>query len=308
MDGKIAGVSVTIGPDKAKKLEARAKEMLELAWISRKALKEYAGLCSWVSSIVRSMRPYCRMIWAAATSHPAGRESWDKVAGPRVRWALRWIIAAVQLQLGTFSRTFPLVPPSEVCVITFDASLTGGGATLHMQEDASGKPVAYLHGTWSDQDENELGANRVNPKFQAHWEAYMLLRAVSAWNEVLKQPFKLTLRGDALGVLQGVVAGRARNPGVNLVIAEMQLRLTATAHDLSAVHWWSEHNKVCDDLSRMTDSDQPPREVAGARCDEMSRPQEWQFLGRPGIADPDAWGDCPAKVLQESESAEECPV
>ena len=80
----------------------------------------------------------------------------------------------------------------------------------------------------------------------------MLLVAISTWIDLLKgHTGQFVIVGDAQGVLQSVVAVRAKNPGVNLVVAEAQLRLGRTQFDLTAVHWWSEQNTVSDELSRM---------------------------------------------------------
>ena len=67
------------------------------------------------------------------------------------------------------------------------------------------------------------------PSFQPDWEAYALLLALWIWRQLLGQ-FRgvLRLRGDALGVLQSVIRRRARNPRLNLIVAEAQLVLGHT--------------------------------------------------------------------------------
>ena len=112
----------------------------------------------------------------------------------------------------------------------------------------------YLHVEWTSADEAALGAWRGDAGSQAIWEAYALLIAVNTWRDALVQMYgTIELRGDAQGVLQAVLARRARCPAVNLVVAEVQLVLGASMHDVFAAHVWSEDNDVADDLSRLAE-------------------------------------------------------
>ena len=81
--------------------------------------------------------------------------------------------------------------------------------------------------------------------------------------------------GGAQGVLQDVIKGRAKSAAINLLIAEIQLVLAPMSYDLMAVHWWSEHNSVCDALSRP--KEEVPAELRHtARADCQRR--HWHFL------------------------------
>ena len=120
-----------------------------------------------------------------------------------------------------------------------------------------------------------LEATNVDAGHQAAWEAYALLLALCTWIGHLVQGFRLTLKGDAQGVLQDVVKGRAKSAAINLLIAEIQLVLAPMAYGLTATHWWSEHNHVCDALSRPK-QDVPTILRPVARVDCVRR--HWHFL------------------------------
>ena len=103
----------------------------------------------------------------------------------------------------------------------------------------------------------------------------MLLVALWSWRAKFSSPSaRLILRGDAKGVLQDVVAQRARNPGINLIIAEMQLALARSAMDLTALHWWSEDNELCDMLSRGV----VPPILHSSTCVAATRRIPWKML------------------------------
>ena len=76
VDGTISGVNVTITSEKVKNLGDRANEMLATQFTNRNKAKEFAGLVAWIASVVKAMRPYSRIVWAAALAKPAGKETW----------------------------------------------------------------------------------------------------------------------------------------------------------------------------------------------------------------------------------------
>ena len=108
----------------------------------------------------------------------------------------------------------------------------------------------------------------------------MLLVAVHNWKELLvKAHGKLYIHGDAKGVLQAVVRRQAKNPDMNLIVMEIQLELGMTMFDVTAAHFWSEENDVCDSLSRVHEGKMVPNEVANAETWEACR-KAWTFVGR----------------------------
>ena len=145
-----------------------------------------------------------------------------------------------------------------------------------MQYDQLDAPISqYWSANWSDADRRAIEADQEDPKDQACWEAFALLLALNTWKELVEDPrASLALRGDAQGVLQDVIAGRAKSPRLNRIIAEMQLVLAPRARDLWAIHWWSERNIMCDNLSRGLGHDQ----LHDAERVAVSRECNWQML------------------------------
>ena len=143
----------------------------------------------------------------------------------------------------------------------------------------------YLTATWTSEDEKLLDARCGDPASQAIWEAYAMVLALATWAPYLPNGrCKLQLRGDAQGVLQSVLARRAKCPQINKIIAETQLILGATMYDLYAAHVWSEHNDVADSLSRLNEGATVPDECAEAICDVVA-PPVWAFLGSSTVID-----------------------
>lgn len=258
---RVIAVEVSINDDKATSLLLTAGAFLREQRIERREVKKFAGLCSWVGSIIPAMRPYTQMLWAAACAAPSGSETRDRLCTARVGLPLRWISSFAAEGMVQVTRRFPLDPPEVGPVITFDASLTGGGATLQVGDG----PTLWLATRWTDADRRVLAASRDDPADQPVWEAFALLLAICTWSTQLQEAEgKLHVRGDAKGVLQAVVFGKAKAPKVNLIIAEAQLILGRSMHALTAAHYWSEENQVCDALSRLHE---------GARCPDMLSPE-----------------------------------
>ena len=101
---------------------------------------------------------------------------------------------------------------------------------------------------------------------QATLEAYALLISVATWAKVLvNAQGALHIRGDALGVLQGMLKFKAKDPVLNAMAGEMAYLIAPIGLDLRAAHIWSERNDVCDHLSRLAPDVLPERtELEGA--------------------------------------------
>ena len=243
------GVEVSLAQEKCSKVGTDAAALAACALVQRKTLREFAGFTSWIAVVLPCVRPFAQMIWAAACAQPRGAETKHHVASKRVALPLQWFQALATESFVSLVRRCPARVPDRGPMVTFDASLTGGGATLHSSGDAAAAPDAWLALAWTQSDRRALCAEEGDPAFQAHWEAYALLIAVWSWRHLLKaEAGPLTVRGDAKGVLQSVVARRSKNPTINLIVAELQLALSHTDYDIFATHFWSERNVVCDRL------------------------------------------------------------
>ena len=69
---------------------------------------------------------------------------------------------------------------------------------------------------------------------------------------------KITIIGDASGVISDMVAMRARAPGINNLIKEASLHLAPLGLDLQCLHVWAELNTQADELSRLDDENTVP--------------------------------------------------
>ena len=165
-EGAPIGVSITISQDKADKLEAEIKDMMSRDFVDRDSLRSFAGLGSWISTVVPVMRPFVQMLWAAATSQPSGREKTFKhgkwVSRARIRTALVWLKAFAALRLTTLPRQFLAAEPLHSPTVGFDASTTGGGAWF-IGGGTSSLPERYITVEWTREDEKLLGALRGDP-------------------------------------------------------------------------------------------------------------------------------------------------
>ena len=82
----------------------------------------------------------------------------------------------------------------------------------------------FLCVTWTKVHEQVIGGKIGVPDFQADWEAFMAAVAVRTWISSRSRG-RITLVGDASGVIAGMVAMRARSASVNNVIKEVALHL-----------------------------------------------------------------------------------
>ena len=112
------------------------------------------------------------------------------------------------------------------------------------------------------------------------WETYALLLALQLWiGQIVKDRASLLIKGDAQGMLKAVITRRARNPALNLAIAEINLVLAPCNFELQAEHIWSEHNDVADALSRISEGAALPERCHNATRD-MIRNRRYAFLGK----------------------------
>ena len=273
--GRLHRVRATLSEERMAKVKERADEFLAEQSSSRAKLREFAGMASWIGSIVKAARPYAQMLWAAACAKPAGWETWETVATRRVRLPLRWFSELAAKGEDVRCKNYLIQQPRGRAELTFDASLTGGGATLRI-----GDKHWYMACSWTKEDWRALGVVKKEPKDQPLWEAYMLLVAISEWAHLLDDNIgKLNIRGDAKGVLQATMKGRGKMPMLNEIVAETQLALATTRFNLVALHIWSEKNDVCDRLSRLDEGVRLPDVCLRWQRTPRLHQVQWRILG-----------------------------
>ena len=106
---------------------------------------------------------------------------------------------------------------------------------------------------WTVKDAEFANAVIGDPGSQAVWEAYAMLLAFRQWAPSLAvTEGRVTVCGDALGVLHDAVKLRARDKRLNNIMVELALTIAPYGLEFAALHIWSEWNDVCDELGRGT--------------------------------------------------------
>ena len=72
---QVMAVTVAIKREKSRDLDTKAQLLLRRKLAVRDELREFAGLCSWVDSIVPVVKPFSQMLWAAVAAPPATGET-----------------------------------------------------------------------------------------------------------------------------------------------------------------------------------------------------------------------------------------
>ena len=209
--------------------------------IPRAEVRPLAGLASWMAGLIPQLNAFTRMLWAAV--HASGDFT---IPLRQVRTPLRWFAALADESFGPLERRCRRRAKHSV-LITFDGSLSGGGATLQagitqFNEAHRQQYISYWASEWTDDELRRIQVKRGDPAGQARVEALTLLHAVWTWSKVIREfAGSLAMMGDALGVLHDATKFRASAPILNSVMAEMALILAPMAHKLSAAINHSAH-------------------------------------------------------------------
>ena len=247
----VPGVTFTITKEKVEKLASQCDDILRSTRpIERAKVRRLAGLATWIAGILPQMTVFTARLWAATSTEQ------EYITKHQIDTSVKWLRALCgqsMVPIQNHCRT----PTGYFSLVTFDASLSGGGATLHAGlralEEAATKPiVSYWHATWSDDDLATVRAKKGESSGQAVLEAYALLISVATWAKVLEQAQgALHIRGDALGVLHSLLRFKAKEPVLNAIAGELAYLIAPLGLDLRAAHIWSERNDVCDHLKQI---------------------------------------------------------
>ena len=129
-------------------------------------------------------------------------------------------------------------------VLTFDGSLTGGGATLqcgvrHRDEIAVKLVIAFWADQCQDHDLALLKVQRGDPAGQARVEAYTLLGSVATRRHLLiNAQGSLTNVADALGILHDAAKLKSKDPVLNAIMGEIALLIAPLGADSRTAHSW----------------------------------------------------------------------
>ena len=257
------GIIVGITQARAVQLGQKCRTLLMMGeTVPKPEVRKLAGLAAWMAGLMPQMNAFTRMLWAAVYSNTE-----FVVARRQVLLPLRWLTALADRDFGPLERRCRQ-RASHHMLITFDGSLTGGGATLQAGVEqfstAHEKPfVAFWAGTWSDEDLARAQVKRGDPAGQARLEAFTLLNSVFLWRKILhKAHGKLAVMGDALGVLHDARKFKAQDRVLNEIMAELALIVAPMGQDIRAAHLWTQRNTTCDLLSRLKEGKQIPEALS----------------------------------------------
>ena len=168
--------------------------------------------------------------------------------------------------------------------IESDASPWGGGAVLwhgepHLRRNRLA--AAWMSCEWAAADETLLGCVIGQPNDQARWEAFMILLAIRQW-VVVGLRGRITVIGDAEGVLSAITRLKSNDPVINDMAKEAALILAPKGLSLEALHVWGEENCTADALSRRHLGYVFPGSLYGVPENVVldRGPSTWFFLGK----------------------------
>ena len=147
------------------------------------------------------------------------------------------------------------------------------------QEYKDGKPAAeYMTMQWTAEHEKMIDGQVGVPDHQASWEALAFGIAIRTWVTAEVQG-KITIVGDAQGVISNIIAMRSKAPAINDIVKEIALHLAPLGLDLLGLHLWAEMNKQADELSRIFDPTVTPEWLdpgTSRRTPSAISPQRWR--------------------------------
>ncbi len=283
----VRGATVGITPDRVRKLRDICDQLLNGDTRLHKArVRPLAGLATWMAGLMPQLNAFTRMLWAALSQDTAS----EHVHLKQIRIPLNWLRAFTEANMTPIERRCRL-QPAYYTVITFDGSLSGGGAVLQtgvrdIHRATEAPIITYWTEAWQREDFELMQVAQGDSAGQARWEAFTLLQCVASWRELLTTAQgRLVILGDALGVLCDAVKFRAKDAKLNEVMAELALLVAPMGHELEAAHIWSERNSTCDALSRLTAGGQLPERLQSVRRTRR-RPLDYAILRRAGTK----WG------------------
>ena len=273
----IPGFTLTITKDRIAKLAKMCDDILASEHIERVKVRQLAGLATWIAGIMPQLTAYTSRLWAATTTSGA------VLPLSQVKTPIIWLRALCGEDLEPVQRHCRR-PPAYFSLITFDASLTGGGATLQVGlnslDQATTKPVvAYWHDSWTESDFKTVQVRPQDPGGQASLEALTLLISVATWIDVLKtSQGAVNVLGDALGILHNAMRFKAKHPVLNAVAGELATLVAPLGLDIRAAHIWSERNTICDELSRLQQGAPAQHPALCAACRVKRKPTPRKLL------------------------------
>ena len=203
----------------------------------------------------------------------------------QIRPTLQWLLHLTRANANRLTRIVHLESRDRWGpTIVADASPWGGGALFWeswADYAANTRAKNYMEIQWNKEHEQLINGKTGVPDFQASWEALMYVIALKTWIGPRTRG-KVTIIGDASGVLHDLIKMKARSRTVNALVQEAAMHLAPLGLDLAGIHVWAELNTAADELSRAAPGTEADCRAswAGARSTPTStEPAAWPHCG-----------------------------
>ena len=284
-------IIITVPEEKITQMKDTCKQFLSgKGMVEEKLVRAFAGRGSWLGGLLPQVRPFYKQVWRALAA-PRKVNKTNFIFVKQFRPALLWLLALAEQNQHGLSRTIYAEDrgrwgPTLLC----DASPWGGGALYWLCWDAyvrNDNPQHYLQIRWTPEHEQIIDGTVGVPDHQAEWEALMMVIALRTWTDGSTRG-KITVIGDAAGVIGDIIAMRARSQKINCLIKEAALHLAPLGLELFGIHLWSEKNEKADEISRIAADGDMPEWLTSSRASRSTptppHPHLWLHCGRDSEA------------------------
>ena len=237
---------MAIPEDKLQTLLDGTKRFRKSVLASRRSVRSFCGELSFIGGMVRYIRPFLSMVWAALAS--TSRLPPHLIHCRQFRIALDWLHALLVGRLGPLVRTFPFkeVRSPDGDYIATEACPWGFAGVLFRDHS----PIAWYATPLTGCDLRRFRARKGDSSHNATCEALALLVAIRLWlpgTAVLAR-----VQSDSQSALRSMVKLSSRSPHLNLVARQLALDAVLGLFTIGmAVHIPGVSNKLPDDLSHM---------------------------------------------------------
>ena len=267
-------ITVTLSEARIHSLMDAIVKILKGPVASKKDLRSLCGVCSFVTGLIPTMRPFLSPLWAilseSGRSYDSGAEAAHRGQSHRIRrlpsamfhtkqakHALGWILAFLRGSRGCIVRRYPIAPPPRLTLleIATDACPWGIGGVL--LEDSAIRAFFFdkLHKVDLQRFRLAAGDSGGN----SVWEALAILVGLRVWHDKLHTQALIRVKSDSRVALAAVLKLASPDPKLNLIAREIALDTAEFIYEPSLLeHIPGVANVVPDILSRFFSPEPKP--------------------------------------------------